>query len=73
MYKDAFTLPGLSENILFQFAQDGFDEYLKQESPANVSHRFVPTKIDKKLKNYKKQDTKVNAALDDFIEKHEIM
>jgi hypothetical protein len=73
MYKDAFTLPGLSENILFQFAQDGFDEYLKQESPANVSHRFVPTNIDKKLKNYKKQDTKVNRALDDFIEKHEIM
>ncbi len=29
MYKDGFTLPGLSETILFQFAQKGFKEYLR--------------------------------------------
>jgi hypothetical protein len=63
MYKDAFTLPGLSGNILFQFTQNGFDESLKQDSPANVSHHFFPTNItnmEQELENYKTQDTKAN-------------
>ena len=39
MYKDGFTLPALSETILFQFAQQGFKEYLKQE-PDIQTHQF---------------------------------
>jgi hypothetical protein len=73
MYKDAFSLPGLSENILFQFPLKGFEEYLKQKSPTNVSHHFVPTNIEEKLENYKTQDIKAERALDNFIEKHEVM
>ena len=31
MYKDGFSLPGLSENIMFLFALEGFKNYFKQE------------------------------------------
>uniref|UniRef100_A0A1I7WI47 C2H2-type domain-containing protein n=1 Tax=Heterorhabditis bacteriophora TaxID=37862 RepID=A0A1I7WI47_HETBA len=32
MYKDAVSLPGLSEHILYQFQIQGFEEYLKKTS-----------------------------------------
>jgi hypothetical protein len=84
MYKDAYTLPGLAEHILFQSALDGFDEYLKLGTPAlgleaepNVGppaqHHFIPTNIETKLERYKTQDLKAERALDNFIEKDEIM
>src|SRR5271154_5096294 len=52
MYKDGFTLPGLSENILFQFAQKGFKEYLKQKPDVGNDRYFNPPNIDKKIEDY---------------------
>jgi len=43
MYKDGFTairLPAISETILFQFAQKGFKEHLKQEPDIDTSTYF---------------------------------
>jgi hypothetical protein len=42
MYKDGFSLPGLSENILFQFSQQDFSEYLKQEPDVDTSSYIHP-------------------------------
>ena len=73
MYKDGFTLPGLSENILFQFAQQGFKEYLKQEPDVNTGHYFYPKDIDAKIESYKSQDRKAGRLLDNYIAKDEVM
>ena len=73
MYKDGFTLPGLSKTILFQFAQKGFKEYLKQEPNVNTSTYFCPKNICEKIKNYKEQDIKAERPLDNYIEKDEVM
>src|SRR5271157_4688653 len=73
MYKDGFTLPGLSETILFQFAQKGFKEYLKQEPDIDTSTYFYPKNIDKKIENYKEQDIKAERPLDNYIKKDEVM
>ena len=58
MYKDGFSLPALSENILFQFAQKDFKEYLKQEPNIDTQKMFPPKNIYEKIKNYKEQDKK---------------
>jgi hypothetical protein len=60
IYKDGFSLPALSENILYQFQLEGFDEYLKQkpekpEEPLSLSK----LEIEKRIAGYKKQDTLV--------------
>src|SRR5271165_7113640 len=73
MYKDGFTLPGLSETILFNFAQKGFKEYLKQEPDIDTSTYFYLTNIDKKIENYKEQDIKAKRPLDNYIQKDEVM
>src|SRR5271166_1587966 len=73
MYKDGFTLPGLSKTVLFQFAQKGFKEYLKQEPNVNTSTYFCPKNICEKIKNYKEQDIKAERPLDNYIEKDEVM
>ena len=73
MYKDGFTLPGLSETILFQFAQKGFKEYLKQEPYIDANTYFPPMDIDKKIENYKEQDIKAERSLDNYIEKAEVI
>src|SRR5271165_5108450 len=73
MYKDGFTLPGLSETILFQFAQKGFKEYLKREPDIDTSTYFYPPNIDKKIENYKEQDIKAERLLDNYIQKDEVI
>ena len=57
MYKDAFSLPALSENILYQFQLNGFEDYLKQkpEIPKNVL-RLNNNEIEKRIFGYRKQD-----------------
>ena len=70
MYKDGFTLPGLSENILFQYAQKDFKEYLNKQPESNKF--YVPTNIDKKIENYKSQDLKADRSLENYIEKQEV-
>ena len=59
MYKDGFSLPGLSENILFQFSQEGFQEYLQEEPDVDVSKYFYPKNLDEKIDDYKRQDRKL--------------
>src|SRR5206468_10886300 len=73
MYKDGFTLPALSESILFQFAQRGFNEYLKQEPDVETSHYICPKNIDDKITSYKLQDLKAERSLDTYIRKDEII
>ena len=73
MYKDGFTLPALSETILFQFAQKGFKEYLKQEPDVSTDAYFCPNNIDVKIKDYKEQDIKAGRPLDNYIEKNEVI
>ncbi|HLX52447.1 MAG TPA: hypothetical protein VKR58_00805, partial [Aquella sp.] len=73
MYKDGFTLPGLSETILFQFAQKGFKEYLKQEPEIKDGICFYPKNIDKKIENYKEQDIKAERSLDNYIKNNEVI
>lgn len=72
MYKDGFSLPALSENILYQFQIQGFDKYLleKPEIP-ETSLRLSNEKIQKKIEGYKEQDegrgrpTAENATVED--------
>ena len=60
MYKDAFSLPALSENILYQYQLEGFDDYLKQKP--EVSENFFFTlcdfAIEHRIDGYAKQDKK---------------
>ena len=73
MYKDGFTLPGLSENILFQFAQQGFKEYLKEEPDVSNTNYFFPRNIDEKIQSYKSQDIKADRSLNNYIGKDEVI
>src|SRR5207248_1353435 len=60
MYKDAFSLPALSENILYQYQLEGFDDYLKQK-PEISKHFFFTLcdfAIEHRIDGYAKQDKK---------------
>lgn len=72
MYKDGFSLPGLSENILFQFSQVGFAEYMKEEPDVNTGQYFSPKNVDKKIEQYKEQDRIAKRSLENFITKEEV-
>ena len=67
MYKDGFSLPGLSENILFQFAQKGFKEYLKSSPYVNTSKLFYPKNIYRKITDYIEQDIPASRSLDNYV------
>ena len=71
MYKDAFTLPGLAENIMFQFSKEGFNEYLSEKPPKTNYH--YPTNIEEKIQNYIQQDIKAGRKIDDIITKEEVI
>ena len=73
MYKDGFSLPGLSENILFRFSQLGFSEYLKQEPDVNTNGFTYPKNIDEKIESYKQQDRAANRALSSYITKADVI
>ena len=70
MYKDGFSLPGLSENILFQFSQDGFSEYLQLEPNVNTSRYTYPKNIDEKIKRYQQHDREAKRSLSHDIRQH---
>ena len=72
-YKDGFSLPGLSKNILFQFAQKGFQEYLKSCPDVETSKFSYPKNIYKKITSYIEQDIKASRSLDNYIREDEIM
>ena len=71
-YKDGFSLPGLSKNILFQFAQKGFQEYLKSCPDVETSKFSYPKNIYKKITSYIEQDIKASRSLDNYIREDEI-
>ena len=57
MYKDAFSLPGLAEHILYQFQIKGFEEYLLERKVQNTKpFQLSILQIVKKINGYKKQD-----------------
>ena len=56
---------------MFQFAQQVFKEYLKQQPDDN--NFFYPENIDEKIEGYKSQDTKTERSLDNYIGKDEII
>ena len=72
MYKDGFSLPALSEIILFKFAQKDFTKYLKQEPEVDTSKYFLPQYINQKIKSYQSQDKKVKRSLENYISVDEI-
>src|SRR5271165_1247676 len=78
MYKDAFTLPGLAEKIMFQFSKTGFKEYLKESPPKLNFHCYPPTNIEEKIAHYIQQDIKAGRCLEDeedpqYITKEEVI
>ena len=68
-----FHYLGLSENILFQFSQQGFSDYLKQEPDVDTSNYTHPKNIDEKIKGYKQQDREANRSLSSYITQAEII
>ena len=62
MYKDAVSLPGLSEIILFQTQQEGFEEYIKRKPP--LEDRYIPADASSKLSRYIEQDNKAGRNFD---------
>ena len=72
MYKDAFTLPGLVENIMFQFTKIGFREYLNEKLPKTPNYHYL-TNIEEKIQNYIQQDIKAGRKIDDIITKEEVI
>ena len=69
MYKDAASLPALSENIMFQFSIKDFDDFLKAKK---IENGKIPTifnsNIQERIEGYKKQDTDAKRSLDNYIE-----
>jgi hypothetical protein len=73
MYKDAFSLPALSENILYQFQLQGFDEYLKQKpeipkKPLKLSN----DEIEKRIDGYRTQDTRKDRPITNNVTIEEV-
>jgi len=69
MYKDGYSSPALSENIMYQFSVKGFDEFLGITIPLQNCNipTICPSDVFKKMTAYKKQDVDANRSTDDFI------
>lgn len=69
MYKDGFSLPSLSEKILYIYSIKGFDEYLKQKIPKPKEKPIIYSDVLKnKIGYYIKQDKKANGDIINFID-----
>ena len=56
MYKDAFSLPGLSENILYQFSIKDFDNFIKMPIPINENIPLIyDSYINRRICDYRMQ------------------
>ena len=68
MYKDAYSMPSLSENIMFQFLIKGFEEFLKIPFPETEK---IPTiynsNITSKIVEYRLQDKAANRNVDNLV------
>ena len=56
------SLPGLSEIILFQMQQEGFEEYIKRKPP--LEDRYIPADASSTISRYIEQDNKVGKNVD---------
>ena len=56
MYKDGFSLPGLSSNILYQFQLEGFEEYLKEKPTTRGKLTLTDEEIKCRITGYEYQD-----------------
>ena len=56
MYKDAFSLPALSENILYQSQLEGFEEYVSQKVETWSVLRLDDDAIQERIYRYDQQD-----------------
>ncbi len=69
MYKDATSLPALSENIMFQYSIKGFDEFLKLKRKPDRKSEIYNKNISQKIEEYKLQDIKAKRSVDNnYIE-----
>ena len=69
MYKDGFSLPGLSENIMYQFSINDFQEYLKKpipELPTTIP-KISRLVIKRRIYSYYDQDTIAKRSVDNLI------
>ena len=72
MYKDALSLPGLSENIMFQFSTSGFDKYLEQKCKNLILSEISDESILRKIESYRDQDIKAKRDTTIFITLDEV-
>jgi len=72
MYKDAYSLPSLSENIMSQFSLIEFEQTLTNIiSPPNDNiPKIYPTS---RIKDYKTQDLNAGRSIDNYITPNEII
>ena len=66
MYKDGFSLPALSEKLMFSFMFEGFEEFKRNQIPKDDEY-VIPDNINSKIDQYKKQDEKAHRNTANFI------
>jgi len=72
MYKNGYSLPSLSENIMYQFSIKDFELSLNDKIPPPNDN--IPTVYPQsRINEYMKQDTIANRSLDNFITSSEII
>jgi hypothetical protein len=68
MYKDAFSLPALSENILYQFQIQGFEDYLKLNPPIpDKPLQIYNDEIEKRIARYRVTDIEKNRDITNLV------
>jgi hypothetical protein len=68
MYKDATSLPALSENIMFQFSIKDFDKFLKDKTKPCRIETIYNSNIKERIEGYIRQDTDAKRSLENYIE-----
>jgi len=72
MYKDGYSLPSLSENIMYQFSIKDFELTLNDKIPP-PNHK-IPTIYPKsRINDYMRQDTTAHRSLDNCITSTEVI
>jgi len=70
--KDGYSLPSLSQNIMYQFSIKDFELSLNDEIPP--SNDNIPTKYPQsKINEYMRQDIIADRSVDNFITSTEVI
>jgi hypothetical protein len=73
MYKDGFSLPALSEKIMFAFEFAEFEEFRKKGIDTTLDYNYnIPDNIDEKILQYEKQDIKAKRSIENYITKEKV-